>query len=70
MADLGLHKNKTTTVILNKLSSAITRLNKNDSKVENARARSCLNELKLRSRYLTATQKEQHKRLLDRYSWI
>lgn len=68
MVNLGLYKNKPTTFILNRLSKTITHLNKNDTKIENTRARSLLSELK--SRNLTANQRQQHKRLLDRYAWI
>jgi hypothetical protein len=68
MTNISLYKLKPTTQILNKLSKIITSLGGNNTKRNNAMAKSMIKELK--SRELTQLQKQQFKRLFDRYTWI
>jgi hypothetical protein len=68
MTNISLYKLKSTTEILNKLSKIITSLGENNTKRNNAMAKSMIKELK--SRELTQLQKQQFKRLFDRYTWI
>jgi len=68
MTNISLYKLKSTTEILNKLSKIITSLRENNTKRNNAMAKSMIKELK--SRELTQLQKQQFKRLFDRYTWI
>jgi hypothetical protein len=68
MTNIGLYKNHTTTVLLNKLSNTITKLKLNNTKLENNRVKSLINELK--TRILSETQKLKFKYLFDRYTWI
>jgi len=68
MTNISLYKLKSTTEILNKLSKIITSLGENNTKRNNAMAKSMIKELK--SRELTQLQKQQFKRSFDRYTWI
>jgi hypothetical protein len=69
MTNIGLYEHHSSTVILNKLSKVITKLNKNSTnKMDNGQARSLIKELKLRS--LTPIQRQKFNRLRDRYTWI
>ena len=68
MTNISLYKLKSTTEILNKLSKIITSLGENNTKRNNAMAKSMIKELK--SRELTQLQKQQVKRSFDRYTWI
>ena len=66
--DLGLYKNKSTTEILNKLAKTITKLNINNNKLENTRAKSLIKEIDKRT--LTKTQRILFNKLFTRFSWI